>query len=185
MAADEGKGLTLWEIEQELVEAFDDWHESLAATPEAREEALEEVLKAYLEAAVEKRDRVAQFISHLESQSDAAKKEIERLTLRKRRFDAKRERMLAYLDHVMQMRGVKKLEGKQRVIKRRKCPPSLVITDPSKIPAAFLTHEVKETWTPDKKRIKEELKVLKEMGDEDPQVAGTRMVDDKYKVVIE
>ena len=95
-----------------------------------------------LTAAVEKRDRVGQFLAHLEQQIDFAKFEIDRLRQRKATCERALERLEQYVIETIENLGTdgkgkyRRLEGKTTTFSLRACPPSVEVTDESAIPSA-------------------------------------------------
>ena len=121
--------LTLFEVEQSLVLLAESAEET-GLTPE-----LEQALIRFMEGAVEKRDRVAEFILFCEGMADLAKSEVKRLQARQKHFEATAERVSAMAMRVLEFLGVTKLEGRTHTLKKRKCPASVKIIDEEKIPA--------------------------------------------------
>ena len=113
-------------------------------SPEQEQEFRVEFQTA-LTAAVDKRDRVGQFLSHLEQQIEFAKFEIERLKQRKAVFERALERLENYVIETIENLGIdckgkyRKLEGKTTTFSLRACPPSVEVTDESAIPAEYKT----------------------------------------------
>jgi hypothetical protein len=108
-----------------------------------------------LTAAVEKRDRVGQFLAHLEQQIDFAKFEIERLRQRKATCERALARVEEYVIETIENLGTdgkgkyRKLEGKTTTFSLRGCPPSVEVTDESAIPSEYKTLVLKlpaVTW---------------------------------------
>ena len=101
--------------------------------------------QAALTAAVDKRDRVGQFLSHLEQQIEFAKFEIDRLKQRKAAFERALERLENYVVETIENLGTdakgkyRKLEGKTTTFSLRACPASVEVTDESVIPAEYKT----------------------------------------------
>jgi len=125
------KELTLFQIE-----------ESIALLAESAEEEgltpqLERALATYLEGALEKRDRVAEFIRYCEWMAEVAKAEVKRLQARQKHFEATGERVSAMVLRVLDFFGVKKLEGRTHTLSKRKCPPSVRIDDDARVPSEF------------------------------------------------
>ena len=95
-----------------------------------------------LSTAVEKRDRVGQFMVHLEQQIDFAKFEIERLRQRRTLYEHALERLERYVVGTIEHLGrdgkgkYGRLEGKTITFSLRACPPSVEVTDESAVPAA-------------------------------------------------
>ena len=93
--------LTLYAIEEQLTAMAD----TAEVVPEDQEQAFLEEFRAALTAAVEKRDRVGQFLAHLEHQASFAKAEIARLQERKAFFERATEKMEGYVIHVIESSG--------------------------------------------------------------------------------
>jgi Siphovirus Gp157 len=123
--------LTLFQVEQSLVLLAESAEEE-GLTPE-----LEQALVRYIEGAVEKRDRVAEFIIFCEGMAALAKSEVKRLQARQKHFEATAERVSAMVLRVLDFLGVAKLEGRTHTLKKRRCPASVKIIDEEKIPAAY------------------------------------------------
>jgi hypothetical protein len=125
------KAFTLFQIEESLMLLAESAEEE-GLTPE-----IETALTAYLEGAVEKRDRVAEFIHFCEAMAELAKAEVKRLQARQKHFEATAERVSGMVLRVLDWLGVKKLEGRTNTLKKRKCPPSVNVIDEQKIPAEY------------------------------------------------
>lgn len=98
-----------------------------------------------LTTAVEQRDRVGQFLAHLEQQIAFAKSEIERLRERKALCERALERLENYVVETIERLGTdakgryRKLEGTTTTFTLRACPPSVEVTDESIIPSEYKT----------------------------------------------
>ena len=123
-------------------------------SPEQEQEFRAE-FQAALTAAVEKRDRVGQFLAHLEQQIGFARFEIERLRQRKATCERALARLEEYVIETIQNLGTdsrgkyRKLEGKTTTFSLRACPPSVEVTDESAIPGIYKTLTLKlpaVTW---------------------------------------
>ena len=125
------KGLTLFQIEESIA-LLAESAEDEGMTPE-----LEQALAMYLEGALEKRDRVAEFIQYCEWMAEMAKAEVKRLQTRQRHFEATAERVSAMVLHVLDFFGVKKLDGRTHTLSKRKCPPSVRVDDDTQVPSEF------------------------------------------------
>ena len=125
------KAFTLFQIEESLMLLAESAEEE-GLTPE-----IETALTAYLEGAVEKRDRVAEFIHFCEAMAELAKAEVKRLQARQKHFEATAERVSSMVLHVLDWLRVKQLEGRTNTLKKRKCPPSVNVFDEQKIPAEY------------------------------------------------
>jgi hypothetical protein len=131
--------LTLYAIEEQLTAMAD----TAEVVPEDQEQAFLEEFRAALTAAVEKRDRVGQFLAHLEHQASFAKAEIARLQERKAFFERATEKMEGYVIHVIESSGpdakgkYPKLEGRTVTFSIKDCPPSVAIQDEASIPSDY------------------------------------------------
>jgi hypothetical protein len=125
------KAFTLFQIEESLMLLAE------SAEEEGPTSEIETALVAYLEGAVEKRDRVAEFIHFCEAMAELAKAEVKRLQARQKHFEATADRVSSMVLRVLDWLGVKKLEGRTNTLKKRKCPPSVNVIDEQKIPAEY------------------------------------------------
>lgn len=129
----------LYMIEDELAALIET---AELVSPEQEQEFRVE-FQAALTAAVDKRDRVGQFLAHLEQQIDFAKFEIERLRQRKATSERALARLENYVIETIEHLGTdakgkyRTLEGKTTTFSLRACPPSVEITDESAIPAEY------------------------------------------------
>ena len=108
-----------------------------------------------LTAAVEKRDRVGQFLAHLEQQIDFARFEIDRLRQRRATCERALARLEEYVIGTIENLGTdskgkyRTLEGKTTTFSLRACPPSVDVTDESAVPSEYKTLTLKlpaVTW---------------------------------------
>ena len=94
---------------------------------------------------IDKRDKVAAFIHHLESQARFAAEEAKRLTERRQLFDRAAERMRAYVKWAIESLGQdeqgkwRKLEGRTVTFSLRKLPDILQVDNEAAVPAEFKT----------------------------------------------
>lgn len=99
--------------------------------------------------AVEKRDRVGQFMAHLEDQIAFAATEINRLRERKALYERALERIESYVIHTIEVLGrdakgkYRRLEGKTVTLSVTGCPPSVEVTDEAAIPIEYKTVTIK------------------------------------------
>jgi hypothetical protein len=111
-------------------------------SPELEQEFRAE-FQAALTAAVDKRDRVGQFLAHLEQQIDFARFEIDRLRQRKATCERALTRLENYVIGTIENLGTdgkgkyRRLEGKTTTFSLRACPPSVEVTDESAIPSEY------------------------------------------------
>ncbi len=129
-ATDLAKTLSLFQIEESLVLLAESAEDGL--TPE-----IEGALAAYLKGAVEKRDRVAEFIRFCEGMAELAKAEVKCLQARQKHFEAAAECVSSMVLRVLDWLGAEKLEGRTNTLKKRKRPPSVNVIDEQKIPAEY------------------------------------------------
>jgi hypothetical protein len=130
---------SLYTIEDELAALIET---AELVSPEQEQEFRTE-FQAALAAAVDKRDRVAQFLTHLEQQIGFARFEIERLRQRKATCERALERLENYVIGTIENLGTDQkgkyrvLEGKTTTFSVRACPPSVEVTDESAVPAQY------------------------------------------------
>jgi hypothetical protein len=167
--SDVAGGLTLFQIE-----------ESIALLAEAAEEEgmtpdIEQALTTYLQGALEKRDRVAEFIQYCEWMAELAKAEIKRLQGRQKHFEGTADRVSAMVLRVLDFLGAKKLEGRTHTLSKRKCPPSVRIDDETRVPSEFKRITVTL-------RLDEWNRLLAAAGDNLRQMVETASVKREYAV---
>jgi hypothetical protein len=111
-------------------------------SPEQEQEFRAEFQTA-LTAAVDKRDRVGQFLAHLEQQIDFAKFEIDRLRQRKATCERALARLEDYVIGTIENLGTdsngkyRRLEGKTTTFSLRACPASVEVADETAIPSEY------------------------------------------------
>ncbi len=131
--------LTLYALEEQLSVLAD----TAEVVPEEQEQAFLADFKAAITATVEKRDRVGQFMAHLEQQAAFATAEIHRLQERKAFFERALEKIKQYVIFVIGSMGTDakgkfpKLEGKTVTFSIRDCPASVEIKDEAEVPADY------------------------------------------------
>jgi hypothetical protein len=127
--------------------------ETAELVPADQEQEFRAEFESALSTAVEKRDRVGQFMVHLEQQIDFAKFEIERLRQRRTLYEHALERLERYVIGTIEHLGRDgrgkycRLEGKTVTFSVRACPPSVEVTDEPAVPAEYkaLTLKLPET----------------------------------------
>jgi Siphovirus Gp157 len=98
-----------------------------------------------LQRAIDKRDRVGQFIRYLEDQAAFAAEEAKRGAERKQMFERGAERLRSYVRWALASLGQdeqgkwRKLEGRTTTFSLRKLPDSLQVDDEAAIPSEFKT----------------------------------------------
>jgi hypothetical protein len=136
------KSLTLYSLEDDLAALVETAEGGIDPT---HEEQYRADLARALQAAVEKRDRVGQFIKYLEAQARFANEEAKRLTERKQLFERAADRTKAYVKWTIQQIGQdeqgrwRKLEGNTTTFSLHKLPDILQVNDEAAIPAEFKT----------------------------------------------
>jgi len=112
-------------------------------------------LQATILATVQKRDRVGQFMVHLESQAALADAEIHRLQERKAMYERAFERMESYVMRVIDNLGLddkgkrKKLEGNTITFSLHGCDKRAEVTDEAAVPTKYKRVTITlpaETW---------------------------------------
>lgn len=126
--------VTLYQAEDELL-AWANTFE-MAETDEERLEIASRVHE-YLQVARDKRDRFVQFLGHIDSQIQLAKLEEGRLYERRQALVTMKASLEAYTVRCMESLGVKKMEGNTSTLALHRKPPSVIITDESKVPLCF------------------------------------------------
>jgi len=142
---------SLFQIEEYLAAMV----ETADLVPQAQEQEFLAEFRLALSTAIEQRDRVGQYMAHLETQAAFAKAEIERLRQRKGVYDRAFERVEQYVLNTIEFLGAdpkgarRKLEGKTVTFSARACPPSVEILDEAAVPAEFKTLTIRlpaTTW---------------------------------------
>jgi len=129
----------LYEVEEYLAALI----ETAELVPPEQEEEFRLELEASLATAIDKRDRVGQFMSHLEQQVDFAKLEIERLRRRRSLYELALERIQKYVIGTIEHLGrdprgrFRRLEGRTVTFSVRECPPSVDVSDESLVPDRY------------------------------------------------
>jgi hypothetical protein len=137
--------LTLYAVEMELAAYLDT---EAMVPPEQEDQFVAELATAMINAK-EKRDRVGQFLAHLDAQVEFADKEIERLRERKEAYARALERMEGYVACIIESLGQdergkwRKLEGNTVTFSLRACPASVEIKDDAAVPVQYKTAAVR------------------------------------------
>jgi hypothetical protein len=141
----------LYEIEAHLAALVET--EEVVPDELEREYALE--LQATLLAAVDKRDRVGQFLAHLEQQIAFAHTEVTRLRAREEFFARALARMEGYVSRVIESLGLdakgkrRKLEGNTITLSLHGCDKRVDVTNEAVVPGKYKRVTVTlpaETW---------------------------------------
>jgi hypothetical protein len=197
-----GAGLTLYELEEQLAALVET--QAGGIPPELEQQFLTE-LEATLKSTADKRDRVGQFLNHLEAQKQFADAEIRRLEERRARLAAALERLEAYVIRVIQGLGMekgkyRKLEGNTITLRIQRCPDSVEVADAAAVPLDYQKAEVTlpaALWEPILDQLDFDFRVqvnaairkieldvsktaIKAAIDAGAEVPGARLVKDKY-----
>ena len=141
----------LYAIEEYLAVLVD----TAELVPPDQEQEFRDEFQLALTTAVDKRDRVGQFMAHLEQQIAFANFEVERLRERKAAYRRALDRIENYVTHTIEVLGrdargkYRRLEGKTVTFSLAGCPPSVEVTDESAVPAEYKTLTLKlpaVTW---------------------------------------
>jgi hypothetical protein len=134
--------ITLYQIEDTLAALLETGDGGIAPELEMQ---YQQDLAQTLQKAVDKRDRVGQFIRHLEAQGQFAGEEAKRLAERKHMFERAAERLRTYVKWTIESMGQdeqgkwRKLEGRTVTFSLRKLPDILQVDDELTIPAEYKT----------------------------------------------
>lgn len=132
---------------------------ALAQDPDVPEEAFLDTVEG-LEGEIQlKAENVVKFIMSLEGSIDAVKKEIQRLTARKRTLENRDQGIREYLRRNMDVSGISRIECNLFLISLAVGRPVVVIEDEEQIPEEYLVI----TTRPDKAKILSDLKAGKEI----------------------
>lgn len=116
-----------------------------------------------------KATNVAMFVRNLESMAEQIKAAEGAMAARRKAIEARAERVRDYLLTNMQRTGISKIECPYFKLAVRENPPSVVIDDPSAIPAEFMRQPEPPPPSPDKTAIKAAITAGND-------VAGARLV---------
>ena len=135
----------LYAIEEYLAVLVD----TAELVPPDQEQEFRDEFQLALTTAVDKRDRVGQFMAHIEQQITFANYEIDRLRERKAAYQRAFDRIENYVTHTIEVLGrdakgkYRRLEGKTVTFSLAGCPPSVEVTDESAVPAEYKTLTLK------------------------------------------
>ena len=116
-----------------------------------------------------KATNVAMFVRNLESLADQIKQAEATMAARRKAIESRAEHVRDYLLTNMQRTGISKIDSPWFKIALRNNPPSVVVDDPSLIPARYMRQAEPPPPAPDKKEIKAAI----EFGE---NVPGARLV---------
>jgi hypothetical protein len=130
-------------------------------------------LVTYLEGAMEKRDRLGEFIARLTAEAEAIKNEESRLAARRKGFEKIAGNVRDSIHQQMLDWQVKKVAGKLFTFAIKSNPPSVEITDESQIPGDYLDYKPQV----DKTKVKEALKAGQ-------SIPGARLITDRTRLEV-
>lgn len=125
--------LTLWDHEAALLEIIEQMELAAQSGEEPSLDLLSK-LEEYATNALHKRDRMVRVLKELGRLETALFEESQALAKRSRSIGRIKERLEQYILHIMQRLDVKELEGGVHVLRRRRNPASVIITDATQLP---------------------------------------------------
>lgn len=151
---------------------FEEFFQSIVEQ-EGFDETQKTELAAYLEGAIEKRDRLGDFIVRMEAEAEAIRAEEKRLASRRQGFEKIANCMRDSIHQQMLEWQIKKVEGARFTFAVQKNPASVEIVNEAEIPGDFIDYKPQV----DRNKVKEALKAGQE-------VPGARLVDDRTSLRI-
>lgn len=151
---------------------FEEFFQSIVEQ-ESFDETQKAELVGYLEGAIEKRDRLGDFIIRMDAEAETIRNEEKRLAERRRGFEKVSSIMRDAIHQQMRDWEIKKVEGKLFTFSVQANPASVEITDESLIPGDYLDYSPKV----DRNKVKDALK-------EGHQVPGAKLVTDRTSLRI-
>jgi hypothetical protein len=145
--------VSLYQLEDDLVAMLNSI--DMVEDPEARAAVEQQIIDQHLKA-IDKRDKVSQFLAHCDNQEEFISTEIERLVALRKHFTAARDRVENYVIFVIKALGQddrgkwRKLDGKTCSFSIANKPPSTEITSLDALPDQYkdLTVKLEATdWT--------------------------------------
>jgi len=110
-------------------------------------EAVRCALATYAEAFGSKVDRIADYLKSQKAEAEIAQREAERLRARQKAAENHERRLKQMLAWFMQSRNLQKMRGERNTITlQSNSTGSLVVTDPTQIPATFYRAKIELTW---------------------------------------
>ena len=149
---------------------FEEFFQSIVDQEELQnlDGAQNEQLKTYLQGAVEKRDRLGEFIHRLEAEAESIRNEEKRLAERRKGFEKIAGCMRSSIHQQMLDWQMKKVEGKLYTFAVQKNAPSVEIVNEAEIPGEYIDYKPQI----DKAKVKEALQAGTE-------VPGAKLVTDR------
>ena len=140
---------------------------------EGFDESQKAALGEYLKGAIEKRDRLGEFLARMDAEAESIRTEEKRLAERRKGFEKIASTMKDSIHMQMVEWGIKKVEGKLFTFAIQANPASIEISDESLIPGDYIDYKPQV----DRNKVKEALKAGQE-------VPGARLVTDKTSLRI-
>jgi Siphovirus Gp157 len=149
---------------------FEDFFQSIVdqVDQEGFDDAQRAELAKYLEGAIEKRDRLGEFIVRLEAEAEAIRNEEKRLATRRQGFEKIAGHVRSSIHQQMLDWQVKKVEGKLFTFAVQKNPASVEITNEADIPGDYIDYKPQI----DRNKVKQALQAGQE-------VPGAKLVTDR------
>lgn len=146
-----------------LYQITEQYHQAISALAELdlSPEEMSDNLAGIEESFKDKALNVAAYIKNLEASIEVLDSHLQALKARKDYLKNQKTRLTEYLRYNMQAADIKKIESAEFDIKISACPPRVVIVEEAEIDPDYL--KVKITKTPDKEKIKTDLKNGKEV----------------------
>jgi hypothetical protein len=146
-ARDVARGLSIFEIDETLEALIEAAEADAEANNGEVSDAIKSALATYAEAFGYKVDRIADFLKAQRAEGEIAQREAERFHNRYKAAENREKRLKQLLVWFMLSRNVPKLRGEFNTISiQANSTPSLVIQDPSHIPASFYRARIDLTW---------------------------------------
>jgi hypothetical protein len=146
-ARDVARGLSIFEIDESLEALIEAAEADAEANNGEISDAVKSALATYAEAFGYKVDRIADFLKAQRAEAEIAQREAERFHNRHKAAENREKRLKQLLAWFMLSRNLPKLRGKFNTIAlQANSTPSLVIQDPSHIPASFCQARINLTW---------------------------------------
>jgi hypothetical protein len=120
---------------------------------------------------LDKRDRLANFLAHLEAEEAYQRERAKILTANAQRLARFRQIAIDSIRIQLEMLGVKKVAGREHVFSIKKNPASVEVFDETLLPAEF----IRWTPSPDKAAIRAAI-------EQGQTVPGAKLVDDKTRL---
>jgi hypothetical protein len=147
-ARDVARGLSIFEIDDCLEALVDAAEADAEANNGEISEAIKSALATYAEAFGYKVDRIADFLKAQRAEAEIAQREAERFRNRHKAAENREKRLKQLLVWFMLSRNLPKFRGEFNTIAlQANSAPSLVIQDPSHIPASFYQARIDVTWS--------------------------------------